>query len=171
MYRGAKRRLLGDLVRGAEQQGSVGQEGVPEGAGQAQRARQVQAQAHPSHGGLAYLWGGPAARTLDVVPSTEVWLLRLLCAVHDGDVVLAQGACRLPPCMPFLGSSFLRHCHPPGMHCALRNPVQEPCCIHFLACSPLPSMPAHCRRLGRAAAGHSGGGAAALPVLGAPGAL
>lgn len=38
-----------------------------------------------------FLEGGPAARTLDVVPSLEVLLMRLLCAAHYGDLALAEG--------------------------------------------------------------------------------
>lgn len=59
------------------------------GGGPVASAPQLQAQASPRR--LRFLEGGPAARTLDQVASLEVFLLRLLCAVRHGDVMLSQG--------------------------------------------------------------------------------
>lgn len=83
VYRGRRRRLLGELLG---QQG--GQEDARAGA---EELAAEGAQALPARSTLQYLAGGPSARTLDVVPSTEVWLLRLLCTLHDGDVALTPG--------------------------------------------------------------------------------
>jgi hypothetical protein len=75
VYRSRQKQLLQELVL---QPGELPADGGPVSAAAA--AQQVK-----------YLAGGPAARTLDVVPSSEVLLMHLLCAVKADDLQLTAG--------------------------------------------------------------------------------
>lgn len=67
---------------GPDEEDKMGEDDVAAPAGGCQQRR------------LAFLAGGPAARTVDVVSSVEVLLGHLLCAVLQGDVALLPGGLR-----------------------------------------------------------------------------
>lgn len=110
VYRMRRWRILAGLLHAGEEQQAAAME-VEGGAAQAEQAvvaaapaapaeeeeEEEEAAAVPTPAGspqqqrLAFLAGGPAARTVDVVPSVEVLLGHLLCAVLQGDIHLQAG--------------------------------------------------------------------------------